>query len=426
MNTKSEVVYDTEARDYDAGSSWLDRLARRIVRARLANLEVGEVSIVENGASTTFGTVVDGFPEAATIRVRSPAFYSDIAFGGSVGAGESFINGAWECNELESLVRILLRNRGVLDDMESGIARLTLPLRKLIHRMNRNTRKGSRRNIAAHYDLGNEFYALWLDPEMMYSAAWYPDDDASLEDAAVAKLDRICRKLNLSRGDSVVEIGTGWGGFAIHAARHYGCHVTTTTISAEQHAYARARIETEGLSDRITLLQQDYRDLEGRFDKLVSIEMIEAVGHEFLDTFFRKCGALLKPDGEMLIQAITIADQRYEKAKSTVDFIKRYIFPGGFLPSVTAMTSSMTRVSRLRMIDLEDIGLHYARTLVDWRTRFFERLDEVRAQGFSDEFIRMWQFYLCYCEGAFAERAIGNVQLHAIAPDARPPIHGAG
>ncbi len=426
MNSKSEVIDSRGVQHRAADAGWLDRLARRVVRARLASLQVGELTLIEDERSATFGAAADDFAEAATIRINSHSFYSDIAFGGSVGAGESYINGNWECDELESLVRILLRNRGVLDNMESGTAWLTLPLRKVFHWMNRNTRRGSRRNIAAHYDLGNEFYGLWLDPEMMYSAAWYPDKDSSLEDASVAKLDRICRKLNLSEKDSVIEIGTGWGGFARHAARNYGCHVTTTTISSQQHEYARARIEAEGLSDRITLLKQDYRDLEGRFDKLVSIEMIEAVGHEFLDTFFRKCGSLLKPQGEMLIQAITIADQRYEKAKKSVDFIKRYIFPGGFLPSVTAMTRSMTRVSDLRMIDLEDIGLHYARTLGDWRARFFRKIDDVRAQGFSDDFIRMWEYYLCYCEGAFAERAIGNVQLHAIAPDARPPMHGAG
>jgi len=426
VNTKSELIYGPEARHQDFRVSWLDRLARRIVRARLASLQVGELTVVEEGRSETFGGAVDGFDAAATIRVNAPSFYSDIAFGGSVGGGESYMNGTWECEALDSLVRILLRNRSVLDNVESGSARLMLPLRKVFHWMNRNTRRGSRRNIAAHYDLGNEFYSLWLDPQMMYSAAWYPDEGASLEDAAVAKLDRICRKLNLSDKDRVIEIGTGWGGFAIHAAKNYGCHVTTTTISTQQHDYARARIEAEGLSERITLLKQDYRDLEGHFDKLVSIEMIEAVGHEFLDTFFQKCGSLLKPDGEMLIQAITIADQRYEKAKTTVDFIKRYIFPGGFLPSVTAMTRSMTRVSTLRMIGLEDIGLHYARTLGDWRARFFAKLDDVRTQGFSDEFIRMWEYYLCYCEGAFIERAIGNVQLHAIAPDARPPKHMTG
>ncbi len=426
MNTKAASINRSEILQRDPRNTWLDGLARRIVRGRLANLQYGEVTVIEAGDSETFGSAVDGFGVAATIRVHSPSFYSDIAFGGSVGAGEAYMNGSWECSELESLVRILLRNRGVLDNVESGTARLALPLRKFLHWMNRNTRRGSRRNIAAHYDLGNDFYQLWLDPEMMYSAAWYPTVDAGLEEASVAKLDRICRKLNLSKHDNVIEIGTGWGGFAIHAAKNYGCHVTTTTISEQQHAYASARIEAEGLSDSITLLKRDYRDLDGRFDKLVSIEMVEAVGHEYLDTFFEKCGSLLKPDGEMLIQAITIADQRYEKAKSTVDFIKRYIFPGGFLPSVTAMASSMTRVGNLRMIGLEDIGLHYARTLADWRSRFFEKLDDVRAQGFSDEFIRMWEFYLCYCEGAFIERAIGTVHLHAIAPDARPPMHSVG
>jgi len=257
---------------------------------------------------------------------------------------------------------------------------------------------------------------------MMYSCAWYPHAAATLEEAATAKLDRICQRLRLNANDHVIEIGTGWGGFATHAARHYGCHVTTTTISRQQYEYARARIEAEGLGDRITLLREDYRDLRGKYDKLVSIEMIEAVGHEYLDTYFRKCSSLLRPDGEMLIQAITIADQRYEKAKRTVDFIKRYIFPGGFLPSVTAMTDSMTRTTDLRAVNIDDIGLHYGRTLRDWRDRFFARIDEVRAQGYSEEFIRMWEFYLTYCESAFRERAIGDVHLHAIKPGARPAI----
>ncbi len=398
----------------------LDRLARRAVIARLSQIRRGELTLVEDGRVESFGEVTEEFPMRATIHVQSPSFYSDVAFGGSVGAGESYINGHWECSEPEALVRILLRNRDVLDNMETGAARLARPMLKLFHWLNRNTRKGSRRNIAAHYDLGNEFYSLWLDPQMMYSAAWYAGPEATLDEAAVAKLDRICRKLDLSPSDRVVEIGTGWGGFAIHAAKHYGCHVTTTTISGQQHRYAQARIDEEGLADRITLLKNDYRDLDGSFDKLVSIEMIEAVGHEYLDTFFKKCGSLLKPDGEMLLQAITIADQRYERAKTTVDYIKRYIFPGGFLPSVTAMTASMTRVSDMRTIGLEDIGLHYARTLKDWRELFFACIDEVRRQDFSDAFIRMWEFYLCYCEGAFRERAIGTVQLHAIKPEARP------
>ncbi len=400
--------------------SWLDRLARRIVRGRLALIQKGEIRVIEDGHEETFGRFAEDFPVSVAINVNSPSFYSEIAFGGSVGSGEAYIRGYWECSELESLVQVLLRNRGVLDELDSGMAVVKRPLQKLFHWLNKNTRRGSRRNIAAHYDLGNDFYKLWLDTQMMYSSAYFPSVTTSLEEAAVAKLDRICQKLNLSETDSVVEIGTGWGGFAIHAASNYGCHVTTTTISAQQYDYAKARIEALGLAEKITLLKHDYRDLEGQYDKLVSIEMIEAVGHEYLDTFFEKCASLLKPEGEMMLQAITINDQRYEKAKKTVDFIKRYVFPGGFLPSLTAMTSSMTRVTQLRAVAVEDIGPHYALTLRHWRERFFGKLAEVRKQGFSDEFIRMWEFYLCYCEGAFAERAIGTVQLHAIGEGARP------
>jgi cyclopropane-fatty-acyl-phospholipid synthase len=404
----------------------LDKLARRIVRSRLAAIEEGTVTILEGGERETFGKKSDDFPQAAVIEVLAPAFYSDVAFGGSVGSGESYIHGAWECDDLESLVRILLRNREVLDGIDSGTAIVSRPLAKLFHWMNRNTRTGSRRNISAHYDLGNDFYRLWLDEQMMYSSAFFVSPDTPLEAAAVAKLDRICRKLRLTASDNVVEIGTGWGGFAIHAAKNYGCHVTTTTISEQQHAYAQSRIEEEGLTDRVTLLKRDYRDLDGHYDKLVSIEMIEAVGHEYLDTFFEKCSSLLKPRGEMLLQAITIADQRYDAARRSVDFIKRYVFPGGFLPSVTAMTNSMTRRTSMRVIDIEDIGLHYALTLNHWRRRFFAGLQKVRDLGFSNEFIRMWEYYLCYCEGAFNERAIGNVQLHAIGPQARPPLPGPG
>jgi len=423
---KSVSVDSSELRTAGGAPSWLDRLARRIVLGRLALIEKGQITLVENGSEMIFGRVVDEFPAAVVVRVDSPAFYSDIAFGGSVGSGEAYIQGFWECSELEGLVQILLRNRGVLDELDSGAARFKRPLQKIFHWMNRNTRNGSRRNIAAHYDIGNDFYKLWLDAQMMYSSAYFPSAKASLEEAAVAKLERICRKLDLRETDRVIEIGTGWGGFAIYAAVQYGCHVTTTTISSQQFDYAKAKVEALGLGDKITLLKNDYRDLEGKYDKLVSIEMIEAVGHEYLDTFFEKCASLLKPEGELLLQAITIGDQRYEKAKRTVDFIKRYVFPGGFLPSLTAMTNSMTRVTELRAIGVEDIGPHYALTLKHWRERFFDKLAEVRRQGFSDEFIRMWEFYLCYCEGAFAERAIGTVQLHAIGSEARPTAIAAG
>ena len=398
----------------------LDTLARRVVRERLASLRNGQIVVTENGRHESFGAVTDDQPLTVQLTVNDPRFYSDIAFGGVVGAGESYIHGCWSCDELTALVRILVKNRDVLLDMDSGTAHLTRPLQKMFHWLNRNTRDGSRRNIAAHYDLGNEFYALWLDRRMMYSSAVFEHVDMSLEAAAVAKLDRVCRKLNLSPRDHVLEIGTGWGGLAIYAAENYGCRVTTTTISRQQHDYAKEAIARAGLDDRITLLRSDYRDLEGQYDKLVSIEMIEAVGHEFHDTYFRKCCELLKRDGLMLLQSITIADQHYERAKRTVDFIKRYIFPGGCLPSVTAMSDSLTRVTDMRIVDLEDIGPHYATTLRHWRERFFDNIDRVRGMGFSEEFIRMWQYYLCYCEGGFLERAIGNVQMLMMRPDARP------
>jgi cyclopropane-fatty-acyl-phospholipid synthase len=398
----------------------LDALARRVVRARLASLQNGQIVVTENGRHESFGAVTDDQPLTVQLTINDPRFYSDIAFGGAVGAGESYIQGFWSCDELTTLVRILVKNRDVLLDMDSGTAHLTRPLQKMFHWLNRNTRDGSRRNISAHYDLGNDFYALWLDKRMMYSSAIFERVDMSLESASAAKLDRICRKLSLSPDDHVLEIGTGWGGFAIYAAENYGCRVTTTTISRQQHDFAKDAIARAGLQDRITLLQSDYRDLDGQYDKLVSIEMIEAVGHEYHDTYFRKCCELLKRDGLMLLQAITIADQHYERAKKTVDFIKRYIFPGGCLTSVTAMSSTLTRVTDMRIVDLDDIGPHYATTLRHWRERFFDNIDRVRGMGFSEEFIRMWQYYLCYCEGGFLERAIGNVQMLIMRPDARP------
>ncbi|HSM31140.1 MAG TPA: cyclopropane-fatty-acyl-phospholipid synthase family protein [Woeseiaceae bacterium] len=403
----------------------LDALARHVVRARLASLRNGQVVVTENGRHESFGAVTDDLPLTVQLTINDPRFYSDIAFGGAVGAGEAYIQGFWSCDELTTLVRILVKNRDVLLDMDSGTAHLTRPLQKMFHWLNRNTRNGSRRNIAAHYDLGNDFYALWLDKRMMYSSAIFERVDMSLEAASVAKLDRICRKLSLSPDDHVLEIGTGWGGFAIYAAENYGCRVTTTTISRRQHDFAKDAIAKAGLQDRITLLQSDYRDLDGQYDKLVSIEMIEAVGHEYHDTYFRKCCELLKRDGMMLLQAITIADQHYERAKKTVDYIKRYIFPGGCLTSVTAMSSTLTRVTDMRIVDLDDIGPHYATTLRHWRERFFENIDRVRGMGFSEEFIRMWQYYLCYCEGGFLERAIGNVQMLMMRPDARPESSSA-
>ncbi|HZW60584.1 MAG TPA: cyclopropane-fatty-acyl-phospholipid synthase family protein [Woeseiaceae bacterium] len=389
----------------------LDRLARRAVLARLGELQEGCLILREGNSCRVFGDRQARDTAAVEVTVLDSRFYADVAFGGAIGAGEAYIRAYWKTDDLTRVVQLLLKNRAVLERMDGGLARITRPLQQLFHRINRNTRRGSRRNIAAHYDLGNEFFALWLDAAMMYSSAIFTSPDMSLEDAATEKLERICQKLELRPGDRVIEIGTGWGGFAMHAARHYGCHVTTTTISREQYELACRRVADAGLGDRITLLLEDYRELSGQYDKLVSIEMIEAVGHEYYDDFFDICCRLLKADGLMCLQAITIADQRYEAARRSVDFIQRYIFPGGGLPSVTAITASLTRSSDLRVVHCEDIGPHYATTLRHWHDRFSASIDAIRALGYTEQFIRLWKYYLCYCEAAFIERAIGNVQM---------------
>jgi len=402
---------------------FLDGLAARAVHQRLAGLAHGQVTLVDGTSHQRYGQRTALCPLSVTLQVHDPRFYSDIAFGGSIGAGEAWMQGYWSVNDLTALVRILLQNREVLDGMETGFARLTAPLQKVLHWLNRNTRDGSRRNIAAHYDLGNDFFALFLDPTMMYSSAIFAQPYMTLEAAQLARLDHICRKLDLTPRDHLLEIGTGWGGMAIHAAQHYGCRVTTTTISQEQYKLASARVHTAGLENRISVLLKDYRDLDGQYDKLVSIEMIEAVGHDFYDTYFGKCAALLKDDGLMLLQAITIADQRYEAARNSVDFIQRYIFPGSCIPSITAMNDSITRASDLKLAHLEDIGPHYATTLRLWRENFLRNAEAVRALGYPESFLRMWEFYLCYCEGGFEERALGDVHMLLAKPgNRRAPI----
>ena len=399
---------------------FLDAVARRALRQRLAGLRHGTITLVDGDAVECFGNLTPRCALAAIVRVHDPRFYGEVAFGGSIGAGEAYMQGYWSADDLTVLTRILLANRDVLDGMEGGTARLTVPLQKALHWAARNTRAGSTRNIAAHYDLGNDFFRLFLDPTMMYSSAVFERPDMTLEEASTAKLDRICRRLALGPDDHVLEIGTGWGGFALHAARHYGCRVTSTTISREQYRLAHERVAAAGLSNRITLLQEDYRDLTGRYDKLVSIEMIEAVGHQYYDAYFRACSSLLKPDGMMLLQAITIADQRYEAARRSVDFIQRHIFPGSCIPSVAVIADALARVTDLKIVHLDDIGPHYATTLARWRENLLANVDQVRALGYSDAFIRMWEFYFCYCEGGFAERAIGDVQMLLTKPRARP------
>jgi cyclopropane-fatty-acyl-phospholipid synthase len=303
-----------------------------------------------------------------------------------------------------------------LDGLETGLARFTNPLRKAVHALRRNSRDGSRRNIAAHYDLGNDLLRCFLDETLMYSSATFEHAQQGLHEAQLARLDRICRKLELGPDDHLLEIGTGWGGLALHAAQHFGCRVTTTTISREQWTLARERVRAAGLEGRIEVLCEDYRDLTGTYDKLVSIEMIEAIGHEYHDTYFARCAQLLKPEGAMLLQAITIADQRYERARRSVDFIQRYIYPGSCIPSVAALSDSIARASDLRVFDLEDIGPHYATTLAHWRQNFRANLPRIRALGYDDTFLRMWEYYLCYCEGGFAERVLGDVMMLLVKP----------
>jgi cyclopropane-fatty-acyl-phospholipid synthase len=377
------------------------------------------------------GTVdlgVQGTEPAVRIDVLDPAFYRAVARSGSVGAGEAYMEGLWRCSApgmthadaLVLLMRLLLRNRELLDGMETGMARLGAMAMRGWHALRRNTRDGSRRNIAAHYDLGNDFFRLFLSEDLMYSSALWDGPDDTLEAASTRKLDAICRRLALRRGDRVLEIGTGWGGFALYAATHYGCHVTTTTISGEQYGLAEASVARAGMHDRVTLRLDDYRDLTGQYDKLVSIEMIEAVGAPYLDTYFRQLGRLLKPDGLALVQAITIEDHRYAQALASVDFIKRHVFPGSFIPSIHAMLAAKTRTSDLGLIALQDFGESYARTLQAWRERFLAKLPEVRALGFDERFIRLWTFYLAYCEGGFRERSIGVSHLLLAKPGWRP------
>jgi cyclopropane-fatty-acyl-phospholipid synthase len=398
-------------------------LLRRGVLRQLQALKHGQLVVYEGGERLLFGTA--GHALLGEIHIHDSAAWGLVASNGSIGAGEAFIHGYWTTPDLTAVIRVFVSNLQVLDAMEQGLARLGRPLVKGLHWLNRNTRKGSKKNIEAHYDLGNDLFEQFLDPTMMYSAAQFARPDDTLEQAQLNKLQRICQKLALTADDHLLEIGTGWGSMALYAAQHYGCRVTTTTLSNEQFAYTRQRIDEAGLGDRVTLLLQDYRDLEGRFNKLVSIEMIEAVGHRFLPTYFRKCAELLTDDGVMLIQAITIRDQRYEQAKNNVDFIQRYIFPGGALPSVQKMLQIVGKDTDMNLLHMEDFGLHYARTLRLWHDNFRLAHGRLRELGYDEYFLRLWEFYLCYCEGGFLERTIGTAQLLLAKPQAQPqPLLG--
>ena len=407
----------------------VDRFLRERLLARLVTLRHGRVQLNDALGTVTLGSSGTDGP-SVRLEVTDAAFYRAVAAGGSVGAGEAYMDGLWRCSApgldgsdaLVALVQLLVRNRDLLDGLESGWASVAGVMRRLWHAARRNSRTGSQRNIAAHYDLSNAFFALFLSPDLLYSSAIWTGQGDTLEAASERKLESVCRKLGLTRSDHVLEIGGGWGGFALHAARHYGCRITTTTISRQQYELARERIRAAGLEERIELRLEDYRDLTGRYDKIVSIEMIEAVGAEHLEEYFATIGRLLAPHGTALLQAITIEDHRYHQALESVDFIKRHVFPGSFIPSVSAMLAAKTRAGDLALVALEDFGDSYARTLKAWRKRFMARLEEVRALGFDERFIRLWEFYLAYCEGGFRERALGVAHLKLVKPGWR---HGA-
>jgi cyclopropane-fatty-acyl-phospholipid synthase len=381
-------------------------LWRSLACRLLARIRVGSLTVVESGHRHTFGV---GAP-AATIELRDPGFWR-MLMRGSRGLAESYIEGGWDSPDLVAVIRLAARNASLLDDVRRFTAPLWTPGQRLRAVANRNTRRASRRHIAAHYDLGDELFERMLDPTMMYSCALFERSGMTLEEASVAKLERVCEQLQLGPGDHLVEIGTGWGGLAVYAAATRGCRVTTTTISEHQHAYAVQRVHEAGLQDRVEVLLSDYRDLRGSYDKLVSIEMIEAVGWQHIGTFFHRCSELLHSHGAMLLQAITIDDRAYEVEKASKSFIKEYVFPGGCLPSMEVIIRNVARHTDLQAVGLKDITASYVETLRRWRENVASERSELERLGYDERFHRLWTLYLCYCEGGFAERRICDVQL---------------
>ena len=397
----------------------MNHLYKKIIHQRLSQIKDAHIIINDGKSINKYGKPGN---LSAKINILDTAFYKNIILGGTIGASESFIRGEWSSPNLTNVIRVLARNTEAQDKLENLFTLLSQPFLKVMHKLNENSVRGSKKNISRHYDLSNDFFSLFLDKNMMYSSAIYKSSKTNLEDASTNKLDVICKKLNLKKTDHVIEIGTGWGGFAIYAAKNYGCKVTTTTVSIEQYKFSKQKIKEAGLGKKIKVLLKDYRLLKGQYDKLVSIEMIEAVGYQFYDEYFKIISQLLKNDGEALIQAITIKDQRYSKAIQSVDFIQKYIFPGSCIPSITAIQNSLTSSTDLVINDIRDIGHHYARTLADWRKRFLKNKQEIRKLGFDDKFLRMWLFYFAYCEGGFEEKVISDIHLHITKPGYRNSI----
>ena len=387
----------------------LSAVFKKIILKKFKNLQFGYIHLTDGAESYSYG---DNSSEMKVeMEILSSEFYVFLGSGGLLGVTEAYTAGYWRADDIVTLIRLIIKNSKVMEKLDSGWAKLIRPLNTYIHRKRQNTLSGSKENILAHYDLSNDFYKLWLDETMTYSCGVFENDKSTLNEASIEKLDRICRKMDLKPNDNILEIGTGWGSFAIHAAKKYGCHITTTTISDAQYEYAKQRIVDEGLESKIKLLNEDYRNLSGTFDKIISIEMIEAVGHEYVELFFEKVSKLLKKDGLFALQGITFNDHKFDEYKNSVDFIKKYIFPGSCLISISQITNAIKNRTDLEVVNLEDISTHYSKTLYEWRKNFMNVLPEVKLLGFSNAFINMWEFYLIYCEAGFIERNIGDYQI---------------
>lgn len=405
--------------------AWLDQVARFILFKKLDAIKHGYLQVYFNGLVYEFGDKEIQKDLHAVIYVHDAKIFREIILGGEPAAGNGYVQGGWSAENLIEVIRLFTLNREVLFSFKYGLGSLAKHLYGFTHRNRKNSKQGSKRNIQAHYDIGNDFYRLFLDKYMMYSSACFASPQDDLEKASENKLKKICEKLALTDKDHVLEIGSGWGGFAIYAARHYGCQITTTTISQEQYEYVKQQVESKRLSANITLLKEDYRNLEGSFDKIVSIEMIESVGHQYLDEYFSICNRLLKTTGVMLIQAITISDYLYHNYLHSMDFIRKYVFPGGSLPSVTSMLSSITNCTDMTLFHSESYASSYAKTLEIWHQRFISNKEKVTELGYTSSFLRLWEYYLKYCQAGFEERVIDVHQLVLKKPDNRFHVCGA-
>ena len=390
-------------------STFLSSIFKKGVMNKFKHLQYGSIKIIEGDETLSFGDSESD--DKVTVTIHSNEFYVFLGSGGINGVAEAYMAGYWTADNLVLLLQIVLKNKKILLSLDSGFAKLINPINKFIHWSKQNTLKGSKQNILAHYDLSNDFYKLWLDPTMTYSCGYFQDNSVSLEQASIEKIDRICRKLKLNKNDHILEIGTGWGSFSLHAAKQYGCTIDTVTISDAQYEYASKKIESSGLDSQISIFNKDYRKIEGKYDKIISIEMIEAVGYQFIPQYFSKISSLLKEDGLVAIQGITYNDQNFEQYKNSVDFIKKYIFPGSCLVSVAQISDVIKEYTDLAIVDMEDITKHYAETLNRWKVNFMKVIPEVKKMGFSEAFIKMWEFYFVFCEAGFLERNIGDVQL---------------